>query len=167
MVKLHFVTKDGLLQFASLDEDAAKEYMDSLIEDNVRVARDELGYDDDDYSEQHDFDAAFKAGADSPVGIFSLDVPSALANQVRYSDMSVDEWVDGEDHSDIAGCDNQEIADFCEEFFCGVDNDEYDDTDDWFAYENIDYNYDGEDDEDDEDWDDEGWGDPVEDPNDY
>ena len=158
MVKIHFVTQDEVIQFASLDEDIAKEYMDSLIEDNVRSARDELGYDDDDYSEQHDFDAAFKAGADSPVDMFSLDVPSALANQVCNSDMSVEDWVDGEDHFDVTGCDNQEIAAFCEEFFGVVDNDEYDATDDWNELENVDYNYDDEDDED--------WGDPIEDPND-
>ena len=159
MVKLHFVTKDGLLQFASLDEDTAKEYMDSLIEDNVRVARDELDYDDDDYSEQHNFDAAFKAGADNPVGMFSLDVPSTLANQVCDSDVSVDEWVDGEDHSDITGCDNQEIADFCEVFFCDGQGIDEDDLDKWFTCSD---DYPDEDDDDDEDW-----GDPIEDPNDY
>lgn len=155
MVKIHFVTYDGILQFASPDEDIAKEYVDSLIEGAVRLARAELGYDDDDYSEQHDFNAAFKASADNPIKVFSLDVPSALVNQVCDSDVSVDEWVDGEDHSDISGCDNQEIADFCEVFFFVVGNDEYDDTDDWNAYENADYNYDDED-----------LGDPIEDPND-
>lgn len=118
MTKVYFVSEEDNLLFASVDEDEAREYADARVEANVDDAREALGYDDDDYSEQHAIDAAIVAGESYPITVFSLDVPNVLVSSDEDpNDMDVSDWVDADDEPINGAFDRQEIIDFCSEQF--------------------------------------------------
>ena len=50
MQTVHFVALDGELVFASRDESEVDDYIEDLANEQYKLAREELGYDDDDFT---------------------------------------------------------------------------------------------------------------------
>lgn len=142
MQTVHFVALDGELVFASRDESEVDDYIEDLANEQYKLAREELGYDDDDFSERHSFDAALVA-SESDTNYFTLDVPDVLVGlPCNDDDPDVDDWQDEDQCDDYY---MEDVVTLCRNTFCISSDDEFAD-----GYNSDDY-YDDEDEDDYED----------------
>lgn len=148
MQTVHFVALDGELVFASMNESEVDNYLEDLADEQYKLAREDLGYDDDDFSERHSFDAAFVA-SDSDTAHFTLDVPDVLVGlPFNTDDPDVDDWQDEEQCDDyymedvVTLCRNTFCISSDDEFADGYSSDYHEDEEDEDDYESDDFDLD-------------------------
>lgn len=155
MTDVYVVIKDGEPVYATLNEMNAEDYVHRCIFEAEDEASEELGYDEDDWAEQHMADVAFQAGFDASVDYDVMEVPDVFVTGIKNpEDPDEEAWMS--QSCDITHGSNVTIADLCQECFLsndddedasedygsedyGYDDDEPDDTDDPEYYERHDH----------------------------
>lgn len=142
MTDVYVVIKDGEPVYAALYEMDAENYVQNCIFAAEDEACEDLGYDEDDWSEQHMADVAFQAGFDESIDYDVMEVPDVFVTGIANpEDPDEEAWMS--QSCDITHGSNVTIADLCREQFLGDGNDydEPDDTDDADYYEHYDDEY--------------------------